>query len=384
MVKSIAILGPSWPFRGGIAASSELLARAWQAKGDQVALHTFTEQYPSFLFPGSTQFTDTLKPEDLSIYRTLHGYQPLNWIKAGRVLAKANYDLLLIRYWLPALAPALGTVASMVKRHSNTTICALVDNLFPHEARPLDRYLSQYFIRQPDAFLTLSHVVEAQLSDLVDKPVCYTPHPVYDAYGPRIDQSEARRRLHLPDVHENPLLLFFGFIRKYKGLDLLLSALKSDRIRHSNLKVVIAGEWYDQKEAYASLLNDPEIVDKIILRDHFIPDRDIATYLSAVDAVVQPYRSATQSGISAIAYAYDKPLISTNVGGLAEIIDDAQTGFLCKPEPEDIAIAIQRWLAVADPTPMAKAIAEKKKAMSWSSCVDAIERCIGWVPSESK
>lgn len=379
MAKSIAILGPSWPFRGGIAASSELLARAWQAKGDQVSLHTFTKQYPAFLFPGSTQFTETPKPDDLTIYRTLHGYQPINWFKAGKVLAKAKYDLLLIRYWLPALAPALGTVASIVKRHSDTRICALVDNLFPHEARPLDQYLSRNFIRQPDAFLTLSNIVKDQLVDLVDKPICYTPHPVYDSYGPLIDQTAARRRLQLPEGQDYPLLLFFGFIRKYKGLDLLLSALKSDRLRASNLKLVIAGEWYDNKDDYASLLHDPEIADKIILRDRFIPDSEIATYLSAVDAVVQPYRSATQSGISAIAYAYDKPLISTNVGGLAEIIDEARTGFLCNPDSEDIASAIQRWLQMPDREAMGTAIAEKKKAMSWTSCVDAIERCVGWV-----
>jgi len=379
MAKSIAILGPSWPFRGGIAASSELLARAWQDKGDQVSLPTFTRQYPAFLFPGSTQFTDAPQPNDLTIYRTLHGYQPLNWIKAGNQLAKADYDLLLIRYWLPALAPALGTVASIVQRKSNTLVCALVDNLFPHEARPLDQYLSRYFIRQPDAFVTLSNVVKVQLLDLVEKPICYTPHPVYDSYGPSIDQSEARRRLNLPESDEYKLLLFFGFIRKYKGLDLLLRALKSDRLRSSKLKVVIAGEWYDNKQDYASLLKDPEIADNLILRDHFIPDHEIAAYLSAVDAVVQPYRSATQSGISAIAYAYDKPLISTNVGGLAEIIDEARTGFLCKPDPEDIALAIQRWLDLADREAMARAIAEKKKSMSWPSCVDTIERCIGWI-----
>jgi glycosyltransferase involved in cell wall biosynthesis len=368
----IAIIGPAWPFRGGLASYNERLAKAWQDQGADVTIHTFTRQYPSILFPGTTQFTDKPAPSDIHIERTIHGYNPFNWFSAGRIIADQKYDIVLFRYWLPALAPAFTVIASRLKKNGHTKIIALVDNLYPHEGRPFDKWLTNRFIRKPHGFLTMSQLVKDQVVVVAgNRPVVFTPHPIYDDYGSILDVDVARRQLGLPP--NTKLMLFFGFIRKYKGLDLLISALADSRLQDASFKIVIAGEWYDDPKPVKELVAQLGVSDKIIWRDHFIADSEVAAYMSAADVVIQPYRNATQSGISALAHAFNKPLISTRVGGLAELIDDGQTGFLCDPNPTSIADAIVRWLSFDDFDEMDRLIAKKRESMSWNSCIQAIE-----------
>lgn len=374
MSKSIAIVGPAWPFRGGLANFDERLARAWTQKGAQVTLHTFTKQYPSFLFPGTSQFTDKPAPSDLQIERTLHAYNPFQWKSAAQRIIAGNYDLALIRFWIPAMGPSLGYLANKLVHKTQTHVVALVDNLIPHESRPLDRWLTNQLIRHPHAFVTMSDTVAKPLRLLAgDRPVCQSPHPLYDDYGPQVDQRDARRKLEIDEKAK--VLLFFGFIRKYKGLDLLLDALSGDWMRDSNVKLVVAGEWYDDAAPYKALAKKNGLDDHIVWHDRFIAEDDIATFFSSADAVVQPYRSATQSGISALAYAYGKPLISTNVGGLSEMIDDGKTGYLCDPNPTSIRDAVNRWMHESDPTAIRDEIATKRSIMTWDRLIDTIESC---------
>lgn len=374
MSKSIAIVGPAWPFRGGLANFDERLARAWTQKGAQVTLHTFTKQYPGFLFPGTSQFTEKSAPAGLQIERTLHAYNPLQWSLAAHTIASRNYDLVLIRFWIPAMGPSLGYVADKLVHETKTRVVALVDNLNPHESRPLDRWLANRLIRHPHAFVTMSEAVAKPLRSLVgDRPVCLSPHPLYDDYGPQVDQGAARRKLGVDEKAR--VLLFFGFIRKYKGLDLLLEALSGDWMQASNVKLVVAGEWYDNPDAYKSLATKNGLDGHIVWHDHFIAEDDVATYFSAADAVIQPYRNATQSGISALAYAYGRPLISTNVGGLSEMIDDGKTGYLCDPNPTSIRDAVNRWMHESDPTAIRDEIATKRSIMTWDRLIDTIESC---------
>jgi D-inositol-3-phosphate glycosyltransferase len=374
MNKRIAIIGPAWPFRGGLANFNERLAKEWMARGNHVTIHTFTKQYPDFLFPGTSQFSDSEAPSDLSIERSIHAYNPLQWRFAAATIAARTYDLVLIRFWLPAMGPALGHVAASLVGNSGTRVVALIDNLYPHEPRPLDRWLTNKFIAHPHGFVTMSNMVASQLQQLVGgKPVCQAPHPMYDDYGAAIEQSQARIKLGIE--RDAPVLLFFGFIRKYKGLDLLMHALNDQRLRDVGLKVVIAGEWYEESSPYKSLAAELNLDDMLIWHDHFISESNIATYFSAADAVVQPYRNATQSGISALSFAYSKPLISTRVGGLAEVIEDGQTGFLCDPEPTSICDAIVRWIHTPDKDAMVNAIGQRRSQMTWERLINVIEAC---------
>lgn len=360
----IAIIGPAWPYRGGLATFNEYLAQQLSSDGHQVDLHTFSHQYPSFLFPGTTQLTDKPCPEGLHIERSLHAYNPLTWPSTQKKLVRSGYDLAIFRYWIPAMSPVLSSMASALAK-SGTKILALVDNLYPHEARPLDRWLTSRFLHHPHAFLAMSQVVSEQLKDQVgERPVYYSPHPIYDNYGPAIDKLDARKQLGLPE--KGHTMLFFGFIRRYKGLDLLLEALSDERFKDKDFKLVVAGEWYEDSASYYDMIKKLNLSDRLIMKDHFIPESEVAAYFSAADVVIQPYRNATQSGISALAYAYRKPLISTNVGGLSEIVEEGKTGFLCNPDPSSIADGIQRYFEFQQQELMAEAIERQAESMSWA------------------
>jgi D-inositol-3-phosphate glycosyltransferase len=365
----IAIIGPAWPYRGGIATFNEYLAEILLSQGHEVHIHTFSKQYPGFLFPGTSQFTDKPCPKGLQIERSLHAYNPLTWPGTQKKLVQQQYDLVIIRYWIPAMSPVLSSMASALSR-SGSRVVALVDNLYPHEARPFDRWLTRLFLPHPHAFLAISKVVRTQLLELVgDRRVYYTPHPIYDNYGPALDQLEARKQLELPEKER--IILFFGFIRRYKGLDLLLEAIADKRFQDQDVKLVVAGEWYEDSASYRAIVDRHKLSDRIIWMDHFIPETQVAALFSAADAVIQPYRSATQSGISALAYAYRKPLISTDVGGLSEVVVEGKTGFLCEPEPGSIADAIHRFLANTN-TGMLSAINEQAQLMSWEHLSECI------------
>jgi len=363
--KKIVIIGPAHPLRGGLAAFNERLARQLTAQGNEVSIHTFSFQYPGFMFPGKTQYADGPAPEGLHIERTVHSMNPLNWLKTGSRIRKEKPDVVIIAYWLPLMGPALGTIASIIRKNKHSRIIGLVHNLIPHEKRPGDKPFTRYFVNQCDAFITLSKEVQADIKQLSNKPVVYSPHPVYDSFGDPVPTTVAKQ--HLGWDANKRHLLFFGFIRAYKGLDLLLEAFADRRIQAiKNLELIVAGEFYEDRKKY-----DPLITDQVKIFSDFIPNEDVKYYFSAADLVVQPYKTATQSGISQMAYHFEKPMLVTAVGGLPEIVQDGKAGYVVAPDPKSIADGILRFLA-QPPDVFSSFIREQKQLYSWEHFADSL------------
>lgn len=358
----IAIIGPAHPLRGGgISTFNERLATVLQQQGHEVVVWSFSLQYPSILFPGKSQFTDEPAPKGITIRSVINSINPLNWLKVGRRIRKERPDLVVVRYWLPFMGPSLGTILRGIKRNKHSRIICIADNIIPHEKRPGDKQFTNYFIRPVDAFITMSRDVLRDLQQITNKPALFTPHPLYDNYGPALSREEACKRLGL-DPKEK-YLLFFGFIRRYKGLDILLEAMKDARVREAGLRLIVAGEFYDDRAVYEVQLR--ELSNRLHLFTDFIPNDEVRYYFSAADLVVQPYRTATQSGITQVAYHFEKPMVVTNVGGLHEVVADGKTGFVTTPEPEAIADAIVRFFAPDSIPNLATELREAKKRYSW-------------------
>lgn len=368
----IIIVGPAYPYRGGISAFGERLANEYRREEDEVEMYTFTLQYPSFLFPGKTQYSDGPAPEGLSITRRINSVNPLNWISVGREIAKKRPDLLITNFWLPFMAPCQGTIERIVRRNGHTRVVALLHNIIPHEHRPGDRILSRYFVRSTQSFVAMSKAVLEDLGQFdTKKPRAFCPHPLYDHYGELIPKEEARRQLGLdPDGH---YVLFFGFIRAYKGLDLLLEAMGDTRLKEAGIKLIVAGEFYGDPKPYMEQIERLEIKESTLLFTEFIPDDKVNLYFRACDIVVQPYKSATQSGVAQIAFHFEKPMIVTNVGGLAEIVPDGKVGYVVEPEPKQIADAIVRYFNEEREAAFTEGVREEKKKYSWSKMRETID-----------
>jgi glycosyltransferase involved in cell wall biosynthesis len=309
--------------------------------GKECEIVSFTLQYPGFLFPGTTQLAEGDQiPEGITVTPLINSIEPFSWFKAAKYISKKQPSLVIIRYWLPFMAPCLGTIARSIKKKiPGVRILAIADNVIPHENRPGDKTLTNYFVKAIDSFVVMSRSVMEDLK-LFDnkKPVIMQPHPVYDIFGEVSDKSTSRTTLGLPDGN---LVLFFGFIRYYKGLDLLLQAMADEKVRAQNIRLVVAGEFYDDKKPYLDLIQKLQLNDRVILHDHYIAKNMVRHYFSAADLVVQPYRDATQSGVTQIAYHFGKPMVVTNVGGLPEIVPDGKAGML----PKSMRILLlQLWL----------------------------------------
>ena len=368
----VIILGTAWPYRGGLAAFHERLAREYQREGHEVEIVTFTLQYPSFLFPGKTQYSEEPAPEGLKITRMLNAVNPFSWIKTGRYIRKQKPDLLITPYWLPFMAPALGTTDRVAKRKGMKRV-SIVHNLIPHEKRPGDRLFSKYFVGSNDAFVTLSRTVLDEFDSFDpqhSKPRTYSPHPLYDHYGATIGRKEALDLIGLRESQR--YVLFFGFIRDYKGLDLLLDAMADERMLKLGVKLIVAGEFYGDPKPYMEQIGRLDIGDRVALHTDFIPDHEVNRYFCAADLVAQPYKSATQSGVTQIAFHFEKPMVVTNVGGLPEIVPDGKAGFVVKPEAQAIADAIVRYFAEDWQERLTEGTREEKKKYSWDKMVAAI------------
>jgi len=368
-MKKVIIIGPAYPFRGGLAAFNQRLARAFAEKGDEVDVVTYTLQYPSFLFPGQTQYSESPPPEDLKVERMINSLNPFNWIKTGLALRKKKADLVIVAYWLPYMSPAHSVVSRLLKKTSR--VISIAHNIIPHEKNPGDKLLTRLFINSVHGFIIMSRSVQEDLKRMSNKPAFFHPHPLYDHYGPIISKKEARAKLGFEQ--DMNYLLFFGFIRYYKGLDLLLKAFGSSRFKNYPLKLIIAGEYYESPQLYQRIIDHYNLSERIEMHDHFIPDEKVADYFNAADLVVQPYRSATQSGVSQIAYHFNKPIVVTNQGGLGEWVIQEKTGYVVEPKPKDIANAIESFLKVEDKDAFARTIESFKQKFSWNNMVDLID-----------
>jgi glycosyltransferase involved in cell wall biosynthesis len=370
--KNIILLSPAHPLRGGIAASSERLAQELQAQGAKVEIISFRLQYPGFLFPGKTQYTDDPAPEGLKISTLVNSINPFNWLKVGNQIRRAQPDLLIVRYWLPFMGPCLGTIARIAKRNKHTRVIAITDNVTPHEKRPGDRLLTRYFVNSADGFVVMSRSVGEDLRQFTaSKPYRYTPHPIYDSYGELVLREAALRQLQLDENQR--YILFFGFIRQYKGLDLLLRAMADERVRSLPIRLIVAGEFYDDDAPYRELIVQHHLTEKVILHDDFIPNEQVKYYFGAADLVVQPYRTATQSGISQLAFHFEKPMIVTRVGGLPEIVRHGEEGYVVDVDAAAIAEAIVDFFEHERQSEMTRNVRVGKARYGWDQMVAYID-----------
>jgi len=371
--KKIIIIGSAYPLRGGgIASYNERLAREFMAQGFDTTIYTFSLQYPKILFPGTTQYSTEPPPADLKIKVCINSINPFNWLKVGNELRKLKPDIIVVRYWIPFMGPCLGTILRRVKKNKYTKVVCIADNIIPHEKRAGDTMFTKYFVKPVDAFVTMSKKVLDDLKNFVsDKPSQFIPHPLYDNFGDKISKEEARQKLGIG--LDEKVILFFGFIRKYKGLDILLDAmqiLKNSKFKIQNLKLLIAGEFYDDRKIYDDLINKLGIRNDLILHTDFIADSKVKYFLCAADCVVQPYRNATQSGVTPLAYHFEIPMIVTNVGGLPDLVSDG-VGLVAEPDAKDIAEKIIKFFQLGEDYFLPH-LREEKNKYSWSNMVNAV------------
>ena len=371
--KNVIIIGPAHPLRGGgITTFNERLARQFQTEGHNTSIYSFSLQYPGFLFPGKSQFTDEPAPKDLNIHTRINSVNPFNWLSVGNEIKKLRPDIVIVRYWIPLMGPCLGTILRIIKKNKHTRIICIADNIVPHEKRFGDKPFTRYFIKPVDAFITMSEKVLTDLRSFTTKKTLLVPHPLYDNFGDKISKDEARNQLKIKN--EELIILFFGFIRKYKGLDILLDAMKeiqNSKVKNQNIKLLIAGEFYDDAKLYTEQIDRLGIRDNLILHTDFIPDSEVKYYLCAADVVVQPYRNATQSGVTPLAYHFEVPMIVTNVGGLPAMVPDNIVGLVAEPTAESLAEKILEYFEKGENYFLPHLLEEKKK-FSWTKILHSI------------
>lgn len=367
----IVIVGPGWPLRGGLSTYNERLCKAFKDQGHECEILSFKLQYPSVLFPGKTQYSSDPAPENTSINSAMNSINPLNWINVGLKYKKSAPDLVVFRYWMPFMAPVLGTIARIIKSNKTSKVVAIADNIHPHEKHFYDRVFTNYFVKSMDGFITMSQSVLNDLKVLIpEKPSQFIPHPMYDNFGEMIDKKEAKLALNLdPNFH---YLLFFGFIRAYKGLDLLLKSFAKSGLKDKNVKLIIAGEFYEDSQPYFDLMKTLNIEEAIVKHHEFIPNSEVSKYFCVSDMVVQTYHSATQSGVTQIAYHFNKPMLVTDVGGLAETVPNGVVGYVTSKKEEDIAAALNDFYEQQREETFSKNAEAHKAVFSWENICNAL------------
>jgi len=369
--KKVVIIGPAHPLRGGLASFDERLTRQFQSDGFEATLFTFSLQYPGFLFPGTTQYSSEPPPTDININVCINSVNPFNWLIVGNTLRKLKPDIIVIRYWLPFMGPCLGTILRIAKLNKFTRVVCIADNVIPHEKRPGDTIFTKYCFKAIDGFVTMSEKVLKDLKTLTNKPAQQIVHPLYDNFGAALDKSTARKHLGLTET--DAIILFFGFIRKYKGLDWLFEAMSILKNKGSKIKLLVAGEFYEDRKAYDDLIEQLGIADSLLLRTDFIQDSEVRYYLSAADFVIQPYKNATQSGVTPLAYHFEKPMLVTNVGGLPDLVPHEKVGIVTEPNPQAIADGIERLYELGEEQFFSHLRHEKSK-YSWEVLTNTIVR----------
>ncbi len=370
--RKIVLVGPMHPYRGGIAHFLETMYRGLQARGHAVEAVTFTRQYPERLFPGKTQYETGDVAHPVPARRLIDTINPATWFSAARHVAALQPDAVLFKYWMPFFAPAFGTIARRVRKRGARVI-VVVDNAIPHERRPGDLALGRYFFKAVDGCIVMSEAVGRDLRRLgVEAPVRQVVHPVYDLFGEAPPQAEARATLGLPPAP--PVLLFFGFIRRYKGLHVLLEAMPLILDALPEARLLVAGEFYEDEAPYRRLIAQNGLHERVLLHGEYLPNEAVPRYFAAADVVVQPYVSATQSGVAQVAFHFDKPAIVTDVGGLAEVVPHERAGLVVPPEdPAALAAAVVRFFREEMGARLAEGVRREKKKYSWNRLYEAVE-----------
>lgn len=370
--KRCVIIGPAFPLRGGIAQLNESLSTEFNRQGIENVIFSFYMQYPSFLFPGKTQqeTNDRKGPEGVKIRATMNSINPISWWKTARQIAAFKPDFIIVRFWLPYMGPCLGTVARWAKQKLGVPVVGLTDNIIPHEKRIGDTFLTHYFVNQCDGFTTMSSSVLEDLKQFDEsKPRKLLYHPVYDHFGDKVDKKMARQ--HLGIAEDTKVILFFGIIRKYKGLKLLIKSLARMRDR-TKIKLVVAGEFYESREKYNDLIENLHLEDHVDISAGFVDKNKVRFYFCAADLVAQPYLHATQSGVTQIAYHFETPMLVTNVGGLPEMVPHKKVGYVCERNPRVIADSITAYFENKEEQEFKKNMLEEKKRFSWKFFAEEI------------
>jgi len=366
--KKIIIIGPAFPLRGGIADSDHALALALQKLGHEVKMLSFSLQYPSLLFPGKTQFDLTGSKPDLDIYTFINSINPFSWIKTAFWLKDQKPDIVITRYWIPFMGLAFGSILKFSGLKKKASLIALCDNVIPHEKRFGDHFLTHYFLNSNNRFLVMSKSVGVDISSFVKDPIVdYHPHPVYDQFGDLLDKQRSLERLGL-DISKK-YMLFFGFIRKYKGLDILLDAMP---FLQENVELIVAGEFYDNESEYREQLRKSGMEKRVHFFPDFIPQNQVNLYFSACDIVVQPYRTASQSGVAQVAYHFNKPMLVTRVGGLPEVVPHNIVGYVVDVNANAIADAVNDFYNQDREAYFVENVSEEKKKYLWSNMAKQI------------
>ncbi|MGZ3862003.1 MAG: glycosyltransferase [Bacteroidia bacterium] len=361
----IFVIGPAYPLRGGLATFDELFCRSLIKEGHDAQIVSYSLQYPDFLFPGSTQYDQSgIVPEGLKIHTLINSVNPISWIKTANFIINEKPDFVVVRFWIPFMGPALGTICRKLKKHGIKVI-AITDNVIPHEKRAGDTAFTKYFIKSCNGFVTMSRAVLTDLGKFTNSVhKKFLLHPLYTSFGEIVDKTVARKKLNLQT--DDKVVLFFGLIRKYKGLDMLLEAAADERIKKLGIKIVVAGEFYEDKKPYTDIVEKNNLQNSIVLCDAFIPNEDVKNYFSAANLLTLPYRDATQSGVTQVAFHFEKPVVVTNVGGLSEIIPHNKCGYVVESNPKAIADAIVDYFTNDREPAMSAAMREEKKKYDWS------------------
>jgi glycosyltransferase involved in cell wall biosynthesis len=363
----IAILGLTYPYRGGISHYTTVLSKALSAR-HEVQVFSYLRQYPSFLFPGTTQFDASDRRIEVPARHVLDSIGPMSWVRTARAIEKYSPDLLIIQWWQPFFGAAVGTVCRVLQ--GPCTVLFLCHNVVPHERSRVDGWLSNYALSKGDLFVVHSGEDLANLKDLLPgADAVVRPHPTYEVFR---GLGEGARQTSERSAERQ--ILFFGYVRKYKGLEYLLRAMP-EVLGELDVTLRAVGEFYDDVSHYRRLVSELGIERSVRLVDRYVPNEDVGGYFSQTDLVVLPYVTATQSGIIQIAYSFGVPVVTTNVGGLPDVVDDGRTGYLVEPkDPSAIAQAILRYYREREEKDFRSTIADYARRFSWESMVDEIER----------
>ncbi len=366
----IVIVGPAYPLRGAMAQLNNILG--WYlSQNHDVQIVSFTRQYPSLLFPGKSQIDPGKPLFHVPTISMIDSINPISWYRAARYIINQKPDVIIFRYWMPFFAPCFGSIARLVKRKTHARVIFICDNIIPHEKRPGDVTLTKYALHPVDAFMVLSKTVEEDLLQFLPKALyILSPLPLFNVFGELQPKKEARMKLGIFDDH---VMLFFGYVRAYKGLGVLLDAMPLI-LKKLSVTLLIAGEFYEDEEKYQKKIRELGLEKHIQLHSDYIPNEEISTYFSAADVVVLPYVSATQSAIVPVAYHFNKPVIVTNVGGLAEVVINGRTGFIVPPQnPEAFADAVVKFYQEKCEIGFASNIEKEKKRYGWDTFIERLE-----------
>lgn len=378
MNKKIILIGPAYPYRGGNAL---FITHTYEALKNNfnVKIYNYKLLYPSFLFPGTTQF-DKSKEQVFQVpsERLINSINPFNWIKAAGLLKKENADLVVFDWWHPFFGLCHGVISFLIRKKYKNNTLFIVENVVSHEANMIDKFLTRIGLKFTSKFLVLSGIVEKDVREYSKgKNIYRSELPIYDCYKPIEEMNIKKIKADLGFEENSIVLLFFGYVRKYKGLDILIGAFPKILAKHPEARLLIVGEFYDNPKEYLELIKNLGIEERVNVINQFVPNEDVAKYYQAADVVILPYRSATQSGILNVAYGFYKPVIVTDVGGLAEFVNEGKTGFVVRPNvPDAILEGFNKFLSSRDKTDFATYIQERNRMNSFNNLPEVFEKIL--------